>query len=63
MVNFVNIVGYIFILIMIEVFEILLDKSGGYLFNDVIFSGVFLDNMFLFEFGVLEMICDFVFFM
>ena len=43
---------------MIEVSETLLDKPGGYLSNDVIPPGVFLDNMPSFEFGVLEMIRD-----
>ena len=56
--NPANIAGYTLTSTMIEVSETLLDKPGGYLSNDVIPPGVFLDNMPSFEFGVLEMIRD-----
>lgn len=43
---------------LIEVSEQLLNKSGGYLSNDIMPPGVMLDNMPAFEFGALEMIRD-----
>lgn len=43
---------------LIEVTSRLLNKSGGYLSNDILPPGVMLDNMPAFEFGALEMIRD-----
>lgn len=43
---------------LIRVSETLLDKSGGFLSNDITPPGVFLDNMPSWEFGVLEMVRD-----
>lgn len=43
---------------LIEVTERLLNKPGGYLTNDIMPPGVFLDNVPAFEFGALEMIRD-----
>ena len=43
---------------LIEVSSRLLNKSGGYLSNDMLPPGVLLDNMPAFEFGALEMIRD-----
>jgi hypothetical protein len=43
---------------LIEVTERLLNKPGGYLTNDIMPPGVFLDNIPAFEFGALEMIRD-----
>ncbi len=43
---------------LIEVTERLLNKPGGYLSNDIMPPGVFLDNIPAFEFGALEMIRD-----
>jgi hypothetical protein len=53
-----TIAGYTLTTTMIDVSETLLDKPGGYLSNDVMPPGVFLDNMPAFEFGALEMIRD-----
>ena len=52
------VVGYTVSNTLIEVTETLLDKPGGYLSNDVMPPGVFLDNMPSWEFGALEMIRD-----
>lgn len=43
---------------LIEVTDRLLNKPGGYLTNDIMPPGVFLDNIPAFEFGALEMIRD-----
>ncbi len=43
---------------LIKVAETLLDKSGGYLSNDVMPPSVMMDNMPSWEFGVLEMVRD-----
>jgi hypothetical protein len=53
-----DVAGYTLTATMIDVSETLLDKPGGYLSNDVMPPGVFLDNMPSFEFGALEMIRD-----
>lgn len=53
-----NIAGFTITTAMIEVSQTLLDKSGGYLSNDVIPPSIFLDNMPAWEFGVLEMVRD-----
>lgn len=52
------VVGYTMTTALIMVSETLLDKSGGYLSNDVMPPGVMLDNMPSWEFGALEMIRD-----
>jgi hypothetical protein len=46
-------VGYSTVNTLIRVIDWLLDKPGGYLSNDVLPPGVWLDNMPSFEFGVL----------
>ncbi|MES2663112.1 MAG: DUF2333 family protein [Pseudomonadota bacterium] len=53
-----NVVGDVTLGTMIRVAETLLDKSGGYIANDVTPPGVFLDNMPSWEFGVLVQIRD-----
>ena len=53
-----EVAGYTLTTTMIDVAETLLDKPGGYLSNDVMPPGLFLDNMPAFEFGALEMIRD-----
>jgi len=53
-----NIVGYSTIDTLIRVAETLLDKPGGYLTNDVMPPGVFLDNIPNWEFGVLQQVRD-----
>jgi len=50
--------GYIVTTSLIAVTETLLNKSGGYLSNDVIPPSLFMDNMPSWEFGVLEMTRD-----
>lgn len=50
--------GYATTTAMIESMETLLDKSGGWLSNDVMPPSVFMDNMPSFEFGALEQIRD-----
>lgn len=50
--------GYTITTSLIKVSETLLDKSGGYLSNDVIPPSVMMDNMPSWEFGVLEMVRD-----
>ena len=52
------VVGYTVSNTLIEVTETLLDKPGGYIANDVMPPGVFMDNMPSWEFGALEMIRD-----
>ncbi|MBZ9611165.1 DUF2333 family protein [Rheinheimera maricola] len=53
-----NIVGYSTTTALIRVGETLLDKSGGYLANDIMPPFVLLDNMPAWELGVLEMSRD-----
>ena len=43
---------------LIEVTQVLLEKPGGYMSNDVLPPSVFLDNIPAFEFGALEMVRD-----
>lgn len=43
---------------LIEVTDTLLHKPGGYISNDVMPPGIFLDNMPAWEFGALEMVRD-----
>ncbi len=50
--------GYTLTTSLITVTETLLNKSGGYLSNDVMPPGLFMDNMPSWEFGALEMIRD-----
>jgi hypothetical protein len=50
--------GYIMTTSLIKVSETLLNKSGGYLSNDVLPPSVMMDNMPSWEFGVLEMTRD-----
>jgi hypothetical protein len=50
--------GYIMTTTLIAVSEALLNKSGGYLSNDVLPPSVFMDDMPSWEFGVLEMTRD-----
>lgn len=52
------VVGYTVNNTLIKVTESLLDKSGGYLSNDVMPPGVFMDNVPSWEFGALEMVRD-----
>jgi len=53
-----QVTGYVTTATLIEVGEILLDKRGGYLSNDVMPPWVFLDNMPNWEFGVVTQIRD-----
>jgi hypothetical protein len=53
-----QVTGYITTATLIEVGEIMLDKRGGYLSNDVMPPWVFLDNMPNWEFGVITQIRD-----
>ena len=50
--------GYTVTTTLILVTEHMLDKPGGYLSNDVMPPGLFLDNMPAWEYGALEMIRD-----
>lgn len=50
--------GYTTTNTLIEVTNVLLNKPGGYMSNDVTPPSVFLDNIPAFEFGALEMIRD-----
>jgi len=52
------VVGYVTASTLIEVAETLLDRTGGYLTNDILPPGVILDNMPSWEFGVLVQIRD-----
>ena len=47
------VVGYSTVNTLIDVIDWMLDKPGGYLSNDVLPPGIWLDNMPSFEFGVL----------
>ncbi|NVK21168.1 MAG: DUF2333 family protein [Kangiellaceae bacterium] len=51
-------IGYVTVETVAQVAETLLDKSGGYLSNDVMPPSVFMDNMPAFEFGALVQIRD-----
>lgn len=53
-----DVTGFTTTATMITVADTLLNKSGGYLSNDVTPPSVFLDNMPSWEFGALEMIRD-----
>ncbi|MDH5485330.1 MAG: DUF2333 family protein, partial [Gammaproteobacteria bacterium] len=50
--------GYITTATLIKVSETLLDKSGGYLSNDMTPPGIFMDNIPNWEFGVLVQVRD-----
>jgi hypothetical protein len=56
--NVAPVVGYTTTTALIKVSEVLLNKPGGYLSNDVMLPSSLLDNMSAWEFGVLEMIRD-----
>ncbi|MBL4942648.1 MAG: DUF2333 family protein [Colwellia sp.] len=56
--NVAPVVGYTTATTLIKVASSILDKSGGYLSNDALPPGVFLDNIPAWEFGVLEMVRD-----
>lgn len=56
--NVAPVVGYTTTTTLIKVAESILDKPGGYLSNDALPPGVFLDNMPAWEFGLLEMVRD-----
>lgn len=51
-------IGYSTTQTLIEVAEILLDKPGGYLSNDIAPPGIFLDNVPSWEFGVVVQVRD-----
>lgn len=51
-------IGYSTTQTLIEVTEILLDKPGGYLSNDIAPPGIFLDNIPSWEFGVVVQVRD-----
>jgi hypothetical protein len=53
-----KVVGYVTTNTLIEVATILLDKSGGYVSNDITPPGLFLDNITNWEYGVLTQIRD-----
>lgn len=53
-----RVIGATFTSTLISIGETLLDKRGGYLSNDVMPPGVWLDNMPNWEFGVLVMLRD-----
>ena len=50
--------GYASTTALITVVETLLNKSGGYLSNDIMPPGLFMDNMPAWEFGALEVVRD-----
>lgn len=50
--------GYTTTSTLIKVTEVMLNKNGGYLTNDVTPPGIFMDNIPAWEFGVLEMSRD-----
>jgi len=56
--NVTPVVGYTTTTTLIKVASSILDKPGGYISNDALPPGVFLDNMPAWEFGVLEMVRD-----
>ncbi|VAW74396.1 FIG014328: hypothetical protein [hydrothermal vent metagenome] len=51
-------VGVVYTSTLIKIGEVLLDKPGGYLSNDIMPPGVWLDNMPNWEFGALVMLRD-----
>ena len=53
-----TVIGYATTDTLIRVAETLLDKPGGYLSNDMMLPGVFLDNIPNWEFGVLQQVRD-----
>ncbi|MBL4868168.1 MAG: DUF2333 family protein, partial [Pseudomonadales bacterium] len=53
-----KVVGYVTVNTLIEVSNILLGKSGGYLSNDIFPPGLVLDNIPNWEFGVLVQVRD-----
>lgn len=53
-----NVVGYSTADTLVRVAQVLLDKPGGFLSNDVMPPGVFLDNTPNWEFGVLQQVRD-----
>lgn len=53
-----TVTGYATADTLIRVAETMLDKPGGYLTNDIMPPGVFLDNIPNFEFGVLQQVRD-----
>ncbi|MBI5463301.1 MAG: DUF2333 family protein [Gammaproteobacteria bacterium] len=50
--------GYVFTSTLMHLGEVLLDKRGGYLSNDLVPPGVWLDNLPNWEFGALVMLRD-----
>lgn len=56
--NVAPVIGYTTTTVLIKVAESILDKPGGYISNDALPPGIFLDNMPAWEFGVLEMVRD-----
>ncbi len=56
--NVAPVIGYTTTTTLIKVAESILDKPGGYISNDALPPGIFLDNMPAWEFGVLEMVRD-----
>ncbi|MCG8667855.1 MAG: DUF2333 family protein [Pseudomonadales bacterium] len=52
------VIGYTTTTALIDLAEILLDKPGGYMTNDILPPGVWLDNMPNWEFGVLVQVRD-----
>ncbi len=52
------VVGYATVTTLIQMSETLLDKRGGYITNDIILPGVWLDNITNWEFGVLVQVRD-----
>jgi hypothetical protein len=53
-----TVVGYATVGTLVRVAETMLDKPGGYLSNDIMPPGVFLDNIPNWEFGVLQQVRD-----
>jgi hypothetical protein len=51
--------GYVTTYTLITIANTLLDKSGGYLSNDIIFPSIFMDDMPNWEFGVLQQVREF----
>ncbi|MBV1881629.1 MAG: DUF2333 family protein [Pseudomonadales bacterium] len=53
-----QVVGYVTVNTLVEVANVLLDKPGGYLSNDIFPPGLLLDNIPNWEFGVLVQVRD-----
>ncbi len=51
--------GYVTVNTLIEIADILVNKSGGYLTNDIIIPSVFMDDTPSWEWGVLQQVRDF----